>query len=330
MTLLSTHDALLLDLDGTVWEGGRAIGGAVEAINSAVAAGIPGVYITNNAMRSPESVAERLRAVGLDAQPTDVVTAAQAAIELASQHLQPGDAVYVIGTESFKDLAREAGYNVVATAEEQPKAVLQGLDPEGGWPQLSEAALSIRNGAIFVASNLDTTLPSERGLLVGNGSMVAAVVSATGVTPESAGKPLPAMFFTAARRLNSQRPLVVGDRLDTDIEGGNAAGMPTFHVLTGVSGHIALLEAPKEQRPTYVAETLGALTQDASTLRPGAQGGFTARVDGNDILLDRGRPESTSIEALRTVLEVAWAMKQPADLIRPLSEHAARAVSDWW
>lgn len=327
MSLLRTHDALLLDLDGTVWEGGRAVAGAVEAINGS---GVPAVYITNNAMRSPESVAEKLQAIGLNAGAADVVTAAQAAIEMAAEHLQAGDAVYVIGTASFRDLVAAAGYRVVDSAAEQPKAVLQGLDPEAGWAELSEAALAIRNGASYFVSNLDTTLPSERGLLVGNGSMVAAVVSATEVTPTSAGKPQPAMFLTAARRLNSQRPLVVGDRLDTDIEGGNAAGMPSLHVLTGVSGHIALLEAPKELRPTYVAEDLGALREEAATLRPGAQGGFTARVDGNDILLDRGRPESTSIEALRTVLEVAWAMKQPADLIRPISEHAARAVSDWW
>ncbi|WP_040085777.1 HAD-IIA family hydrolase [Corynebacterium humireducens] len=327
MSLLSAHDALLLDLDGTVWEGGRAVAGAVEAVN---AAGVPALYITNNAMRSPESVAEKLQGIGLQAEAADVVTAAQAAIDLAAEHLQPGDAVYVIGTASFRELVRAAGYRVVDSAAEQPRAVLQGLDPEAGWAELSEAALAIRGGATYFASNLDTTLPSERGLLVGNGSMVAAVVSATEVTPTSAGKPEPAMFLTAARRLNAQRPLVVGDRLDTDIEGGNAAGMPTLHVLTGVSGHIALLEAPKELRPTYVAEDLGALTADPTTLRPGAQGGFTARVDGNDILLDRGRPESTSIEALRTVLEVAWAMKRPADLIRPISEHAARAVSDWW
>ena len=324
MSLLRTHDALLLDLDGTVWEGGRAVAGAVEAIN---AAGVPGVYITNNAMRSPESVAEKLQAIGLDAGAADVVTAAQAAIDLAAEHLQAGDAVYVIGTESFRDLVRAAGYRVVDSAAEQPKAVLQGLDPEAGWAELSEAALAIRNGATYFASNLDTTLPPSGACwwaTDGGGGGLRDEVTPTRRKPE------PAMFHTAARRLNAQRPLVVGDRLDTDIEGGNAAGMPTFHVLTGVSGHIALLEAPKELRPTYVAENLSALTEDAAVLRPGAQGGFTARVDGNDILLDRGRPESTSIQALRTVLEVAWAMKKPADLIRPISEHAARAVSDWW
>ncbi|SMG29573.1 Haloacid Dehalogenase Superfamily Class (subfamily) IIA [Corynebacterium pollutisoli] len=327
MSLLRAHDALLLDLDGTVWEGGRAIDGAVETIT---AAGVPSVYITNNAMRAPQVVAEKLQAIGLDATDTDVVTAAQAAIDVAAEHLQPGDPVYIVGTPSFKELAQAAGYRVVDSADEQPKAVLQGLDPEATWAVLSEAALAIRNGATYVASNLDTTLPDPRGLLVGNGSMVAAVVSATGVTPVSAGKPQGAMFVTAAQRVGAQAPLTVGDRLDTDIEGANAAGMPSLHVLTGVSGHIALLEAVKEQRPTYIAADMRALHEDPATLRPGAQGGFTARVDGNDILLERGHAESTSVQALRTVLEVAWSMKRPADLIRPVGDHAARAVSDWW
>lgn len=327
MSLLATHDALLLDLDGTVWEGGRAIPGAVEAIN---ASPVPGVYITNNAMRAPSDVAEKLRAIGLAAAEEDVVTSAQAAVELAGEFLAEGDAVYVIGTPSFRELATRAGYVVVDSADEKPRAVLQGLDPDVTWAQLSEAALAIRGGARFFASNLDTTLPTERGLMVGNGSMVAALVSATGETPTSAGKPLPAMFHTAARRLGASRPLVVGDRLDTDIEGGNAAGMPTFQVLTGVSGHIALLEAPKDQRPTYIAETLSELTAPAATLAPGAQGGFTARVDGADILLERGTAASTSIQALRTVLEVAWARPKPPALIRPMSDDAYRAVADWW
>ncbi|RSZ63400.1 HAD-IIA family hydrolase [Corynebacterium hylobatis] len=327
MSLLATHDALLLDLDGTVWEGGRAIPGAVEAINVSP---VPGIYITNNAMRSPADVAEKLRAIGLQAAEQDVVTSAQAAIDLAAEHLSPGDAVFVIGTGSFRELVGRAGYVVVDSAEDKPRAVLQGLDPEVTWAQLSEAALAIRGGALFFASNLDTTLPTERGLMVGNGSMVAALVSATGVTPTSAGKPLPAMMLNAARRMGAQNPLVVGDRLDTDIEGGNAAGMPTFQVLTGVSGHIALLEAVKEQRPTYIAESLSELTSPATDLCPGPQGGFTARVDGNDILLERGTADSTSIQALRTVLQVAWALPKPADLIRPMSDDAYRAVADWW
>ncbi|RNE49083.1 HAD-IIA family hydrolase [Corynebacterium alimapuense] len=327
MSLLAHYDALLLDLDGTVWEGGRAIDGAVEAIS---AAGVPAIYVTNNAMRGPDAVAEKLRAIGLNVATHDVLTSAQAAIEMAAEFLEPGDKVYVIGTDSFRNLTTEAGFQVVDSADEQPKAVLQGLNPDLGWRELSEAALSVRGGAKYLVSNLDTTLPSERGLLVGNGSMVAAVISATGVQPSSAGKPGPAMFHAAASKLGSHSPLAVGDRLDTDIQGGNAAGMATFQVLTGVSGQLALIEAPKEQRPTFIAESLADLRLTRNELAPGSQGGFTARIDGSDILLERGTDESTSIQALRTVLEVAWAFPKPVNLIRPMSEAAQRAVDNWW
>lgn len=327
MSLLNHHDALLLDLDGTVWEGGRAIPGAVEAIRDS---GLPSVYVTNNAFRAPGEVAEKLTAVGLEATEEDVLTSAQAAVELAADHLEPGDPVLVVGSDSFRDLAAEAGYVVVDSAAEQPRIVFQGHSPDTGWAQLSEAALAIRAGAIHVASNLDTTLPSERGLLVGNGSMVAAVVSATGVQPLSAGKPGPGLFRSAAARLDAQRPLVVGDRIDTDIEGGNAARIPTFQVLTGVSGHYSLLHAPKEQRPLFIGDTLSDLNLTPDELHPGAQGGFTARLDSGDMLLDRGTPDSTPIQALRTVLEVAWASEYPVRRVRPVGEYAKMAVAAWW
>lgn len=329
MSLLSNHDALLLDLDGTVWEGGRAIPGAIEAISGAATAGVASMFVTNNAMRGPEVVAEKLRAMGLDTSDSDVVTSAQAALDMASEYLQAGDTVLIVGTDSFRALATQAGYHVVSSADDNPKAVLQGMNPDLGWRELSEAALAIRKGATYFATNLDTTLPTERGFMVGNGSMVAAVVSATGVAPQSAGKPGPAMFYSAANRLGVRAPLAVGDRLDTDIQGGNAARMATFHVLTGVSGELALIEAPEEQRPTYLAQSLLDLNLPAHELRPGAQGGFTARIDGADILLERGTPESTSIQALRTVLEVAWAWKKEPALIRPMSDDAERVVAGW-
>ncbi|AGF72382.1 HAD-IIA family hydrolase [Corynebacterium halotolerans] len=327
MSLLTHHDALLLDLDGTVWEGGRAIPGAVEAITGA---GLPGIYVTNNAYRAPGDVAEKLGTIGLSVGEDQVLTSAQAAIELASEHLTPGDPVLVVGSDSFRGLATQAGYVVVESADEQPRVVFQGHNPATGWAQLSEAALAIRAGAIHVASNLDTTLPSERGLLVGNGSMVAAVVSATGEPPVAAGKPGPALFRSAAARLGASRPLVVGDRIDTDIEGGNAAGMPTFQVFTGVSGHFDVLRAPREQRPTYLADSLAELNHDPRELRPGAQGGFTARLDSSDLLLDGGGPEATPIQALRTAAEVAWASEYRVKRIRPVGEHAKTAVGAWW
>lgn len=327
MALKHNHDALLLDLDGTVWSGGSPIEHAVEGIN---AAGMPAVYITNNASRSADEVARMLQKIGLDAAPGDVLTSAQAALGLAEKHLEPGDPVLVVGADSFRQLVNDAGYRAVESADDNPKAVLHGHNPETGWRQLSEAALAISRGAVYLASNLDTTLPMERGLMVGNGSMVAAVTSATGVSPKAAGKPEPAMFLQAASALGAKRPLAVGDRLDTDIAGGVAAGVPTLHVLTGVSGPLALLEAPKEQRPTYIAEDMRGLDEEPEALAPGPQGGFAARVDGDDIILSYGNPGSGSIEALRTVLEVAWHMERAPELVRPNSEAAEAATKDWW
>lgn len=166
--------------------------------------------------------------------------------------------------------------------------------------------------------------------MVGNGSMVAAVTSATGVVPRSAGKPEPAMFTQAVAATGATRPLAVGDRLDTDIAGGVAAGVDTLHVLTGVSGPLALLEAPPEHRPTYIAEDLRGLSQEAAKLRPGAQGGFTARVDGSDIILSGGDEGATSVQALRTALQVAWHMDSPPELVRPNSDAADAATKQWW
>ena len=250
LALLDNYDALLVDLDGTVFEGGRPVDGAAEGL-----AGREVVYVTNNASRSPQAVADHLSELGFPTTADQVLTSAQAACTLAVEQLGKREGkVYVIGAESFKELAREAGFTVVESADDEPIAVLHGHNPETGWPQLSEGALAIQRGAIYVASNLDTTLPTERGFLVGNGSMVAAVVSATGVTPVSAGKPGAEMFRVAAEGVNAQKPLVVGDRLNTDIAGGIAAGFDTLCTVTGVSGHRELLSTP--HRPTFIAANM--------------------------------------------------------------------------
>lgn len=326
MSLLTFYDSLLLDLDGTVWEGGQPIGGAVETINGS---GVNARYITNNASLSPEDVAAKLKGIGLDVNASEVLTSAQACVKTAIEEFGPGTKVLVVGSDSFRDLARGADLVVVDSAEETPQVVMQGHSPNTGWAQLTEAALAIANGATYLASNLDTTLPMERGLAIGNGSMVAAVVAATSVEPRAAGKPGPAMFLQAVDELGSQRPLAVGDRLNTDIQAANAAGIPTFHVHTGVSRAIALIEAPEHQRPTYIANDLRDLHKEAADLIPGAQGGFTARVDGQDILLERGDANADPLAALRTVLEVAWSLPAPPELIRPMSDAAEKAASQW-
>ena len=258
-----------------------------------------------------------------------MLTSAQAAIEMVSDRIPAGSKVFVLGSPSFRALAEQAGFVVVDSADDAPIAVLQGHSPETGWAQLSEAALAIQRGAVYVASNLDTTLPQERGLMIGNGSMVAAVVSATGVVPDSAGKPGPPMFLSAAAKLGSSRPLAVGDRLNTDIAGGNAAGMDTFQVLTGVSGYHAVLRAIPEERPTMFADSMWALLDDAAELIPAAQGGFQARLEGSTLVLSGGTSESTPIQSLRTAAAVAWDTDTSVQDVRAEGEHATRVLEQW-
>lgn len=327
-------DALLLDLDGTVWAGDTAIPHAVDAITAAQQEGVAAAFITNNASKAPEDVAAKLRGIGLDIQSDDVMTSAQAAVQLAAQHAEPGSAILVVGAPSFVDLVREAGFVPVTSADDNPVVVLHGHSPDNGWRQLSEAALAIQRGATYIASNLDSTLPMDRGFMVGNGSMVAAVTNATGVTPQAAGKPGPAMFELAKKNLGADRPLVVGDRLDTDIAGGVAAGMDTLHVLTGVSGPHALIGAPAEQRPTFIAEDMSVLLDaelNPETLRPSPQGGFTAVREGGVIVLDGGDESSTPTQALRTVLSVVWADGgEHGNVVKPASDAARAATQAWW
>lgn len=328
MSVLSSHDALILDLDGTVWSGGTPIHTAVDVINSA---GLPVVCVTNNSTRGPEVVAKKLEQIGIeDVNPEHVLTSAQSVVTLASAQIHKGEKVLVIGSDSLKTYVRDAGYEVVASADDNPEAVVQGMDRKLNWEQLTEAALAIGNGARYFATNLDTSLPTERGLAVGNGSMVAAVVSATGVEPESSGKPGPDMFTQAAALVGAKRPLVVGDRLNTDIKGGNSAAMDTFLVLTGVSGAMDLIHADVEERPTFIGANMTDLARPASEVVPHAQGGFTARVDGMDLLLENGDEGAGPVEALRTVLEVVWAMEDPPRYIHPRSDAADKAAKAWW
>ena len=313
-SVASSYDAALLDLDGTIYEGGAAIPNALEGLTEAA---LPMVFITNNASRAPQTVADQLNELGYDVHAEDVMTSAQAAIEMAAEVIEPGSNVFVLGAESFKQLAREAGYTVVDSADDNPAAVFQGLNREMTWKQMSEAALAVSRGARYLVSNLDTTLPSERGFLVGNGSVAAAISTTTGVAPLSAGKPKPPMFIKAAERMGAKSPLAIGDRLDTDIAGGNAAKMDTFMVVTGVSTHMDVVAAPPEHRPTLIGADMTALNRELDQARPAPQAGFTARYDDAEagvIVLSGGdtedprlaNPTEAAVAALLTVADVVW------------------------
>lgn len=276
--LLDSYDALLLDLDGTVYRGGHAVPGAPEAVEAAHRAGVTVRFVTNNAMRGPAEVAEHLSALGIPAAPTEVSTSAQAAAAVLADRVPAGATIVVVGTEALADEVAAVGLRPVREADGDVAAVVQGLSKDVGWGDLAEACVAIRAGALWVACNIDPTLPTERGELPGNGALVAALRAATGREPVVAGKPERPLMDQSVRSAGAQRPLVVGDRLDTDIAGAAAARLDAMLVLTGVSTAADLLTAGP--RPRYVAASLTDLTRPATELEIAAQPDWRVAANG--------------------------------------------------
>jgi glycerol 3-phosphatase-2 len=254
--LVECHDGVLLDLDGVLYVGPHAVAGAPEAVAAARAAGLRVAFVTNNASRTPETVAAHLTALGIAAAPGDVVTSAQAAATLVAEAVAPGAAVLVIGGEGLDAALGERGLRPVRQASDHPAAVVQGFSPDVGWRLLAEGAYAVRAGVPWIASNLDVTVPTARGLAPGNGALVEVIAQATGRRPVAAGKPQTPLHREAVRRTGSREPLVVGDRLDTDIEGANRAGVASLLVLTGVTTPVDLVLAQPVHRPSYVCADL--------------------------------------------------------------------------
>lgn len=256
MALIESHDGVLFDLDGVLYAGPNAVPGAKEAVENLKGRGIACAYVTNNASRSAEQIAAHLNELGIPAQSEEVYGSAPAGVALMSQHLPAPATVLVTGSESLKDLCRQQGYQLVDSADDKPDAVIQGFEPTLGWTDLAEASYAINRGAQWFATNLDRSVPRDRGLAPANGALVEAVSFATGQRPLAAGKPEPVMFQQAAEALGLQRPLVVGDRLDTDVLGGNRAGYTTALVLTGATTLAQAQEATGAETPHWVLETL--------------------------------------------------------------------------
>lgn len=303
-TLAHEHDCLLLDLDGTVFRGHEATVGAVETLAKIRSRTL---YVTNNASRGPAEVAQHLRAMGFAAKPDDVVTSAQSAAHLLAGQLRPGAIVLVVGTDALAAEVQNVGLKPVRQYSDGPVAVVQGHSPQTGWPDLAEAALAIRDGALWVAANVDLTLPSERGLLPGNGSMVAALRAATEREPQVAGKPQPTLLNDALARGNFRTPLVVGDRLDTDIAGANAAGLPSLLVLTGVSTAEDLIRSAVWERPSYVAADLRSLYAPTESLRIGPHPAWRVDIDSSTIVVHSTcQDPGDSLSVVRATASAAW------------------------
>ena len=307
--LCQAYDVALLDLDGVVYIGGEAIPGASQALRKAGDEGMRLAYVTNNANRTPAAVAEILNGFGISATREDVVTSAQAAARLLAERLPAGSAVLIIGGMGLRVALRERGLRPVSTAAERPAAVAQGYAPGISYPLLAEGGRAVAAGALFVGTNADRTLPSPHGPQPGNGSLLQVIAYATGRTPLIAGKPEPPLHKESVLRTGARHPLVVGDRLDTDIEAAWRVDADSLLVLTGVTGPGEAVLAPPHQRPTYVADDLfGLLEPQPAVSSEGGTfgcGGWTARWtdDGGPLELS-GR--GARIDGLRALCAAAW------------------------
>jgi HAD superfamily hydrolase (TIGR01450 family) len=314
--LVDGYDLVIFDLDGVVYLVDRPIPGAVEAIGRLHEERRAVAYATNNASRRSAEVAALLTGMGVPARPDEVLTSARASAAVLADRFPRGAPILVVGADALRDEVRETGLTVVGSADDAPVAVVQGYGPKVAWADLAEACIAVRAGAQWIATNTDRTLPTARGPLPGNGSLVAALATALDRRPDVVvGKPEPGLFSTAARQAGARRALVVGDRLDTDIEGAVRAGMDSLLVLTGVSGPAELLAAPARRRPTYLAPDLSGLFAAGEAVRvpedgdaTGTDGWRVSRAAAGLVLDGTGEP----VAALRALCAAAWDRDEPA------------------
>lgn len=333
--LAAVHDVALLDLDGVVYVGAAAVPHAAASLDAALARfGMRSAFVTNNASRTPAVVGEHLRALGVHAADTEVVTSAQAGARVLAERLPAGSRVLAVGGPGVAWALEERGLVPVRSADDDPVAVIQGYGPDVSWRELAEASLAIGRGLLWVATNLDRTIPSPRGRVLGNGSMVAALRHATGVEPVVAGKPEPPLMRESVERTRAQRPLVVGDRLDTDIEGATRSGIPALLVLTGVTDWHDVLSVEPHLRPSYLAADLRGLLEPAPAVPVHVDGGEvvatcgaarvrvaadaagrTQRGSGADLhewlpaSLRTSVAGDAQLDAVRAALAVSWALR---------------------
>ncbi|MEJ6555806.1 HAD-IIA family hydrolase [Microbacterium esteraromaticum] len=259
-TPLAGRDAVLADLDGVVYAGPHALPHAVDSLNR-VAQTMRLGYITNNASRTDASVAEHLTGLGLTVAADEVVTSPQAAMRLLTTMVEPPATILIVGGEGLVVEAEKAGYTVTRSAEDSPAAVVQGFSPDVAWTDLAEAAFALKvpedeGGIPWISTNTDWTIPRERGVAPGNGTLVSAVHTAIGRLSTVAGKPETPIFEEAIARFAAQHPLFLGDRLDTDIMGAVRAGIDSALVLTGIDRPKHVLAAPQGSRPDYILADL--------------------------------------------------------------------------
>ena len=306
--LCDQFDAIYFDLDGVLYRGLNEVEGAVETVNEISQRGCGVAYVTNNASRTPDEVAAHLVELGIPAKPSQVVTSSQVAVEILQKHVPVGERVFVVGGVGVEEALRDAGY-VPSRDSRDCVAVVQGFGPEVSWRDLAQASYLIQGGAIWIATNLDSTFPTASGIAPGNGSLVEAVRNAVGRDPDGVGgKPDRAMMDRTKAAVPGERPLLVGDRYDTDIAGGIAAGIPTMLVLSGVTQATDVWRS--NLRADYLCESVQGLVltyreasvNDEDYVCGGARATFAAV---NMCVRARG---GTRMERLRAADSLKWSM----------------------
>lgn len=308
--LYEAYDLAMLDLDGVVYRGDEAVQGAVPAIEQVRAAGMRVAYLTNNASRPAHRVAERLRGFGVPAADDEVVTAGAAIARVVADSVPAGSAVLAVGGPGIREPLERLGLRIVESADDAPAAVVQGFHPDVGWRALAEAAYAIQSGVPWFASNADQTLPTGRGIAPGNGSLIEVVRRATGATPVVAGKPERGLFDETIERTQPKRPLMVGDRLDTDIDGALNFGIDAMLVLTGISTLDDALALPAHRRPHLVAPGLASLLHAHPAVDVG-DGEASCRgvtvVVKDDAIVCTSEDVDDALALVRAVVALGWA-----------------------
>jgi glycerol 3-phosphatase-2 len=335
--LAGRYRAVVCDLDGVVYLRDQLIPGASAGLRGVRDLGVAVAFVTNNAYRPPEEVAAKLRGLGVQATAEEVLTSSQAVVHLLGGKAGlAGVRVLPVGGPGIHQALEEAGAELLAPpAWRQAQVVVAGIDPEITYAKLAAACLAIRSGARFVGSNPDTTLPTPEGPVPGNGAFLALLTAATGVRPEVAGKPEPAMFETVAAGLGPGPYLMVGDRSDTDLEGAARVGWDTALVLTGVLRPADLLDLPSA--PDHLlADLTGLLAPPGPRVREAspADADAVAALLGEAGLPDEqapGRIRSTLIAVAgdRVVGTLAWNRHGAEALLRGIAvapDHRGRLV----
>lgn len=317
--LTVAYDLAMLDLDGVVYVGPDAVPGAAEHLRATRAAGMRTAFITNNAARPPDEVARHLTELGVTAGPGDVVTSAQAAAHLVVDRFGAGARVVRLGGPGLDTALLEAGL-VPVGAEDDAVAVVSGYGPDVLWRDIMRAAVRIRAGLPWLASNADLTIPTAFGVAPGHGVLVETIQRFSGVTPVVAGKPERPLIDETVRRVGGRRPLMIGDRLDTDIEGAHNAQVDSLLVMTGVTTLAELVSARREHRPTYLSADLGGLLtpHPAPTAVDGAVsvGDWRATVERGRVVVDGA---GTVDDWWRAVAVASWAHLDAAGAVADIT-----------